>query len=98
MTDEAELRDRIGSFLARNFPQIELHGGSADIAHLDAEAGEVTILLSGACDGCGISNLTTEAVRARLLAEIPELTTVSVETGIGDDPKPVQQDFSDVPF
>jgi Fe-S cluster biogenesis protein NfuA len=98
MTDEAELRDRIGAFLDRNFPQIEMHGGSWDIANLDVETGEVHLLLSGACDGCGISSLTTEALRARLPAEIPELTEVTVETGMGEESRPTAEDLSDVPF
>ncbi|WP_267642735.1 NifU family protein [Haloarchaeobius amylolyticus] len=98
MTDEADLRDRLGQFLARNFPQIELHGGSYDIAHLDADEGTVTVLLTGACEGCGISELTIGAVRGRLLSEFPELTEVHVETGLGADAGPMQDDFSDVPF
>ncbi|WP_435360781.1 NifU family protein [Haloarchaeobius sp. DFWS5] len=98
MTDEDALRDRIGQFLARNFPQIELHGGSYDVAHLDAEEGSVTVLLTGACDGCGISDLTISAVRSRLLSQFPELTDVTVETGVGAEAGPMQDDFSDVPF
>ncbi|ELZ37701.1 NifU family protein, partial [Halorubrum tebenquichense] len=49
-----ELRERITNFLRRNFPQIQMHGGSAAIAHLDREKGEVTVQLGGACSGCGI--------------------------------------------
>ncbi|WP_435347545.1 NifU family protein [Haloarchaeobius sp. HRN-SO-5] len=98
MTDDATLRDRIGAFLDRNFPQIEMHGGSWDIADLDPESGEVHVLLSGACDGCGISNLTTEALKARLVAEIPELSHVTVETGMGEEDRPTKEDLSDVPF
>lgn len=98
MTDEDELRERVAGFVRTNFPQIELHGGSFDVQGLDPEAGEVTILLSGACDGCGVSSLTENALAARLPAEITELSTVHVETGMGDDPRAVQEDFSDVPF
>lgn len=98
MTDESELRDRIGAFLTRNFPQIEMHGGSWDITELDAEAGVAHITLNGACDGCGVSSLTTEALRARLPAEIPELTEVTVETGMGEESRPTAEDLSDVPF
>ena len=32
-TDD-ELRERISNFLRRNFPQIQMHGGSAAISHL----------------------------------------------------------------
>ena len=49
-----DLKERIVMFLRRNFPQIQMHGGSAAITHLDRDAGEVTVQLGGACSGCGI--------------------------------------------
>ena len=48
---EDELRERITNFLRRNFPQIQMHGGSAAITDLDRETGEVSIQLGGACSG-----------------------------------------------
>jgi Fe-S cluster biogenesis protein NfuA len=30
-----ELKERVTNFLRRNFPQIQMHGGSAAIQHLD---------------------------------------------------------------
>ncbi|PSP59820.1 hypothetical protein BRC73_05465 [Halobacteriales archaeon QH_7_66_37] len=38
---EDELRERITNFLRRNFPQIQMHGGSAAIQDLDREEGSV---------------------------------------------------------
>ena len=49
-----ELRERVTNFLRRNFPQIQMHGGSAAIQDIDRETGEVSIQLGGACSGCGI--------------------------------------------
>lgn len=99
-TDEAaevtEVRDRITRFLATNFPQIRLHGGSAAIRDLDLVAGEVTIALGGACSGCGISPMTIQALETRLVREIPELSVVHAETGQGTDPRGFDPD--DVPF
>jgi Fe/S biogenesis protein NfuA len=34
---EEDLREEIGTFLQKNFPQIEMHGGSAAIQNLDRE-------------------------------------------------------------
>ena len=81
-TDD-ELRERISNFLRRNFPQIQMHGGSAAIRDLDREKGEVTIMLGGACSGCGISPMTIQAIKSRMTQEIPEIDTVHADTGMG---------------
>ncbi len=78
-----DLEERISNFLRRNFPQIQMHGGSAAIQGLDRESGEVTILLGGACSGCGISPMTIQAIKTRMVKEIPEIETVHADTGGG---------------
>ena len=80
---EDELRERITNFLRRNFPQIQMHGGSAAIQNLDREEGSVTIQLGGACSGCGISPMTIQAIKTRMTKEIPEIDTVHASTGMG---------------
>ena len=82
---EDDLRERITNFLRRNFPQIQMHGGSAAIRDLDRENGEVTIMLGGACSGCGISPMTIQAIKSRMTQEIPEINTVHADTGMGGD-------------
>jgi Fe-S cluster biogenesis protein NfuA len=76
-----DLEERVKNFLRRNFPQIQMHGGSAAIQHLDRETGEVTIQLGGACSGCGISPMTIQAIKSRMTKEIPEIETVNASTG-----------------
>jgi Fe/S biogenesis protein NfuA len=84
--DEADdLEERISNFLRRNFPQIQMHGGSAAIQQIDREAGEVSIQLGGACSGCGISPMTIQAIKTRMVKEIPEIETVHADTGMGGD-------------
>jgi len=79
-----DLRERITNFLRRNFPQIQMHGGSAAISHLDRErAAAVTVQLGGACSGCGISPMTIQAIKSRMVKEIPEIETVHADTGAG---------------
>lgn len=80
-TSEDDLRERISNFLRRNFPQIQMHGGSAAIQDLDVEAGSVSIQLGGACSGCGISPMTIQAIKSRMTQEIPEITEVHAVTG-----------------
>lgn len=97
-TDEAELRERIERFVVRNFPQIGMHGGSHAIRDLDLETGSVTITLGGACSGCGISPMTVQALKSRLVREIPEITTVHADAGSEDAETPRGFDPDDVPF
>jgi Fe/S biogenesis protein NfuA len=80
---EDELRERITNFLRRNFPQIQMHGGSAAIQNLDMEEGSVTVQLGGACSGCGISPMTIQAIKTRMTKEIPEIEVVHASTGMG---------------
>lgn len=80
-TDD-DLRERITNFLRRNFPQIQMHGGAAAIEHLDPEEGVVSIQLGGACSGCGISPMTIQAIKSRMVKEIPEINEVHADTGM----------------
>ena len=80
--DGDDLEERVSNFLRRNFPQIQMHGGSAAIQDLDRETGEVTIMLGGACSGCGISPMTIQAIKSRMTQEIPEIDTVHADTGM----------------
>ncbi|MFB6070548.1 MAG: NifU family protein [Halanaeroarchaeum sp.] len=79
--DGTDLRERVTGFLSRNFPQIQMHGGSAVIEDLDPERGEITLRLAGACSGCGISPMTVQAIKSRMASEIPEIETVHANTG-----------------
>ena len=85
-SSDSELEDRVVNFLRRNFPQIKMHGGNAAIQHLDAETGEVHIQLGGACSGCGISPMTIQAIKSRMVKEIPEIEEVKADTGDGAEP------------
>jgi len=80
---EDDLRERITNFLRRNFPQIQMHGGSAAIQNIDRESGTVSIQLGGACSGCGISPMTIQAIKTRMTKEIPEIEEVHADTGMG---------------
>ncbi|WP_276255022.1 NifU family protein [Halomontanus rarus] len=83
--DGDDLEERVANFLRRNFPQIQMHGGSAAIQDIDRETGEVSIALGGACSGCGISPMTIQAIKSRMVKEIPEITKVNAQTGMEGD-------------
>jgi Fe-S cluster biogenesis protein NfuA len=99
-SDESEdLEQRIDQFLLRNFPQIRIHGGDAVIESLDEDTGEVWLRLTGACSGCGISPMTVQALKSRMVAQFDELTAVHAETGMGaPEASGPDHDFEDVPF
>lgn len=80
--NDDDLREEISNFLRRNFPQIQMHGGSAAIQELDRESGSVTVALGGACSGCGISPMTIQAIKSRMVKEIPEIDQVNATTGM----------------
>jgi Fe-S cluster biogenesis protein NfuA len=81
--DGDDLKERVENFLRRNFPQIQMHGGSAAVQDIDREEGSVRIMLGGACSGCGISPMTIQAIKSRMRKEIPEIETVHADTGMG---------------
>lgn len=98
-TTEAEpLARRLERFMRRNFPQIEMHGGTAGIDAIDEETGEVWLTLAGACSGCGISPLTIQALEARMVSEFDEIRAVHAATGDGFGGHSGRPDRSDVPF
>jgi Fe-S cluster biogenesis protein NfuA len=79
-----ELRESVGRFLRRNFPQIAMHGGDAAIVGLDVGDRSVDIQLGGACSGCGISPMTVMAIKSRLTTEVDGIETVNVGTNLDD--------------
>jgi Fe-S cluster biogenesis protein NfuA len=81
--DGSDLEERVNNFLRRNFPQIQMHGGTAAIQNIDREEGVVDLQLGGACSGCGISPMTIQAIKSRMTKEIPEINTVHADTGMG---------------
>lgn len=84
MVTKEDLRESVAKFLRRNFPQIQGHGGSSNVSVTDAEKGELSIILGGACSGCGISPMTTQMIKKRLPMEVEEVTSVDVETQTND--------------
>lgn len=82
MSDKTEIKEEINIFLKRNFPQIQMHGGSSSITHIDEEERYVEIQLGGSCSGCGISPMTTQAIKRKLPKDVDGIDSVSVVTGM----------------
>ncbi|MDY7082385.1 MAG: iron-sulfur cluster assembly accessory protein [Halobacteria archaeon] len=78
------LEGRIHEFLARNFPQIQGHGGEAVIEELDEEEEYVKLSLEGACSGCGISDATADAIRKNMPQRVDGINKVEISAGDDD--------------
>lgn len=81
-TKENKAMEEVTSFIRRNFPQIQMHGGSFDILDIDVKEGHVHIVLSGACSGCGISPMTVQAMQTRMYQDIDFVNSIDVDTGL----------------
>ena len=56
-------------------PSIAAHGGSIDLVSVDGT--EITLLMSGGCQGCAMSRLTLrQGVEKILRQEVPEITDI----------------------
>lgn len=93
-TMDTKLQEDVEQFLDANFPQIEFHGGNAEVTEADISSGHVSIRLTGACNGCGISPMTIEAIKRKLFKQIDIVESISVQTG---EPEAKQESF-DAPF
>jgi len=80
-----EVRRRVQTFMKAEFPQIEMHGGSTEIVDYEHSEGRIEILLSDACDGCGISPMTIQALKRRMPRSIDEIESVDAKTGEGEE-------------
>jgi Fe-S cluster biogenesis protein NfuA len=73
-----EIESQTEHFLTSNVPQIQEHGGSFEIVEADAESGEVTVAIGGACSGCGIAPMTMKAIERNLPEFVDGLDDVTV--------------------
>ncbi|WP_121741412.1 NifU family protein [Natronorubrum halophilum] len=74
---ESPLRERVETWLSREMPIIQMHGGTSAVREADPETGEVIIELGGGCKGCSVSDVTTGNIQAELL-KWPEVDDVTV--------------------
>lgn len=83
-TDTESLRSRVETWLGRQMPIIQNHGGTSAVRKADPDDGEVVIELGGTCSGCGISPITAENIEREMLkdfAEVEEVTVRFADTG-----------------
>lgn len=80
-TEEA-LRSKVETWLTKQMPIIQMHGGTSAVRKAEP-GGEVVVELGGGCRGCEISGITTGNIEAELLQwpEIEEITVRAPESG-----------------
>ena len=74
---EPSLKERVESWLTREMPIIQMHGGTSAVREADPETGEVIIELGGGCEGCSVSDITSSNIEAELLTW-PEIDDITV--------------------
>jgi Fe-S cluster biogenesis protein NfuA len=81
--DGETLQERVETWLAKQMPIIEMHGGTSAVQTADPETGEVVVELGGGCKGCEVANITTGNIEAELLRwdEIEDVSVRVPETG-----------------
>jgi Fe-S cluster biogenesis protein NfuA len=84
-TSEESLAERVETWMVRQMPIIQMHGGTSVVREADPETGEVVVELGGTCSGCGISNITARNIRADLLTDFEEVTDVTVKVPSSGD-------------
>ncbi|WP_423751036.1 NifU family protein [Salinirarus marinus] len=77
MSDES-LEERVDTWLVKQMPIIQMHGGTGAVRECDPETGEVVVELGGACSGCGVSNVTANNIESGLIKAFPEIEDVTV--------------------
>ncbi|WP_459810422.1 NifU family protein [Halopiger thermotolerans] len=74
---DGSLKERVETWLSREMPIIQMHGGTSAVRKADPETGEVVIELGGGCKGCSVSDVTTGNIEAELI-KWPEIDEVTV--------------------
>ena len=70
------MKEKVEQALEKIRPFLQADGGYVELVEVD-ESGTVKVRLTGACDGCAMSQLTLAyGVRNALMKEIPEITKV----------------------
>ena len=78
MSDES-LKSRVETWMVKQMPIIQMHGGTSVVREADAETGQVVVELGGICSGCGISNVTAQNIKRDMFMEFEEIENVEVK-------------------
>lgn len=74
-----ELKSNIETWITKQMPMIQMHGGTSMIRELDLEDGLIVIELGGTCSGCGVSNITADNMKRELYYEFDEIKEVQIK-------------------
>jgi len=78
MSDES-LKSRVETWMVKQMPIIQMHGGTSMVRECDPDSGLVVIELGGTCSGCGISNVTAENIMRDMYMAFDEIEEVEVK-------------------
>ena len=78
MSDES-LKSRVETWMVKQMPIIQMHGGTSMVREANPETGQVVVELGGTCSGCGISNITAQNIQRDLFLEFEEIEDVQIK-------------------
>jgi len=71
------MKDKVQKALDKVRPMLQQDGGDVELVEVDEDTGIVKVTLTGACQGCPMSQITLKSGIERYLKnEIPEVTSV----------------------
>ncbi|XVH30450.1 NifU family protein [Haloferacaceae archaeon DSL9] len=76
---EKSLTERVETWMVRQMPIIQMHGGTSVVREADPETGRVVVELGGTCSGCGISNITAQNIQRDMIMHFDDVTDVEVK-------------------
>lgn len=76
---EKELKSDIETWIVKQIPMIQMHGGTSMVREVNLDAGLVVIELGGTCSGCGISNITSDNIKRELYYEFDDVKKVQIK-------------------
>lgn len=88
---------QVKDFIKSELPQIKMHGGESTVFFPAPDSQTVHIELSGTCSGCGLSPMTSNILRQRLVEEFNAIDHVKVSLQ-SQHQTPRRGDASDAPF
>lgn len=71
------IKDRVQKALDKVRPMLQQDDGDVELVEVDEDNGVVKVNLTGACNGCPMSQITLKSgIERYLKSEIPEVTSV----------------------
>lgn len=73
-----ELKSKIETWVVKQMPIIQMHGGTSVVREIDMDEGLVVIELGGTCSDCGVSEITADNMKRELYYDFEQIEEVEI--------------------